>query len=213
LQQALKDAGFQAARAEAIIVSGPLSPAAAMAAIKDRYCRTLTKPDYTAIGVSRSGDTWRIILAHPLLAPGLGNAFEAGRKVLELVNAARAKERNCGNQRFGPARPLNWNQNLAQAALAHSADMANRNYFSHEGKDGTEVGERAQRAGYRWRRIGENIASGQGSAQDVVAGWLSSPGHCANIMNPGFTDMGAAYALNQRSDLLIYWTQVFGTPR
>jgi len=68
-------------------------------------------------------------------------------------------------------------------------------------------------AGYRWQQIGENIAAGQGSAEQVVAGWLASPGHCANIMNPGFTEMGAAYATSEGGAAGSYWTQVFGTPR
>jgi uncharacterized protein YkwD len=91
--------------------------------------------------------------------------------------------------------------------------MAQRDYFRHAGKDGSEVGDRAKRQGYEWRRIGENIATGQGSAAQAVAGWLASPGHCANIMNPEFTESGAAYAVNTGSDTVIYWTQVFGTPR
>jgi uncharacterized protein YkwD len=95
----------------------------------------------------------------------------------------------------------------------HSRDMANRNYFSHEAKDGSKADGRAKRVGYNWRRIGENIATGQGSSKQTMSGWLASPGHCANIMNRNFTEMGAAYAVNPKSDTTIYWTQVFGTPR
>ena len=213
LQRALKEAGFQAARAEMIMVSGPANPAAAMAAIKDRFCLSLTRPEYAAVGISRTGNAWRIVLAQPLLSPDLGNAYAAGRKVLELVNAARTKERLCGNKRFPAAPPVTWNEKLAQTAMAHSTDMANRNYFQHKGKDGSVVGTRAQRSGYRWRNIGENLAAGQGSAQQAVEGWLASPGHCANLMSRDFREMGAAYAVNPKSDLSIYWTQVFGTPR
>lgn len=213
LQRALKDAGFQAARVEIIMVSGPANPAAAMAAIKDRFCHSLTRPEYAAVGISRNGNAWRIVLAQPLLSPNLGNTFGAGRKVLELVNAARAKDRLCGNKRFPATHPVTWNEKLAQTALAHSTDMANRNYFQHKGKDGSVVGTRAQRSGYRWRNIGENLAAGQGSAQQAVEGWLASPGHCSNLMSRDFREMGAAYAVNPKSDLSIYWTQVFGTPR
>ena len=75
------------------------------------------------------------------------------------------------------------------------------------------VRERATQAGYRWRTIGENIATGQGAPKQVVAGWLASPQHCSNIMQPAFTEMGAAYFVNRERDTAIYWTQVFGTPR
>jgi uncharacterized protein YkwD len=75
------------------------------------------------------------------------------------------------------------------------------------------VGDRALQAGYRWRRIAENIAAGQESGDEAVAGWLASPGHCANIMNGRFTEMGAAYAIhNARESPRVYWTQVFGAP-
>lgn len=213
LQKALKDAGYQAARAEAIVLSGPPNASSAMAAIKDRHCRTLLKPGYAALGVSRNGNTWHIVLAQPLLSPDIGEPFAAGKKVLALVNAARKKTRTCGERQFSPAPPLAWNDELAQASLAHSRSMANQNYFSHQGQDGRQVDERARRAGYLWRNVGENIAAGQGSAQQVVDGWLSSPGHCANIMNGAFKEMGAAYAVNPKSEASIYWTQVFGTPR
>ena len=67
--------------------------------------------------------------------------------------------------------------------------------------------DRALRAGYKWRTIGENIASGQRTAQEAVQGWLDSPGHCANIMNAAFAEMGVGYAVNPARGTL-YWTQV-----
>ena len=91
--------------------------------------------------------------------------------------------------------------------------MASRNYFAHAARDGSTVGDRATREGYEWSAIGENIASGQGSPGQAVASWLTSPTHCANVMKPGFTQMGAAYFVNPASDTVIYWTQVFGTPQ
>lgn len=213
LQRALKQAGYQAAQAQAIAVSGPVNAKSAMGAIKERYCRMLLNPQFTAIGVSRNANTWHVVLAQPLLSGDLGGWQEAGREILKLVNAARAEPRACGNQKFSAAPPVAWNPKLALSALAHSRDMANRNYFSHKGKDGSQASVRAKREGYNWRRIGENIATGQGSPKQAMSGWLASPGHCVNIMNRDFTEMGAAYALNSRSDTTIYWTQVFGTPR
>ena len=88
--------------------------------------------------------------------------------------------------------------------------MAMRNYFAHTAKDGSTVQDRATREGYEWSAIGENIAAGQGSVTSVVASWLASPHHCVNIMKPEFSEMGAAYVVNETSDAGIYWTQVFG---
>jgi uncharacterized protein YkwD len=213
LQDALKLAGYQAAQAQAIVVSRRLTAAQTMSVLEERYCDVLLSAQFSEIGISRDGWTWRVVLAQPLLSSDLGDWTEAGRAVLQLVNKARAAARTCGSQRFGPAQPLDWNAKLASAALAHSRDMAKRNYVAHAAPDGTKVAERAAREGYEWQGIAENIASGQGSPQQAVAGWLASPDHCVNIMQPEFTEMGAAYVVNPEGDTMIYWTQVFGTPR
>jgi uncharacterized protein YkwD len=213
LQNALKRAGYNASRFQLIVVSGPDNPRDAMALLGQRYCRALLSPQFADIGISRNGNTWRVVLARPLLSPDLGDWRKAGKKILDLTNAARAQPRTCGDRRFGSAAPLQWNEKLAAAALEHSQDMATHNFFSHTGKDARTVRDRAVRKGYSWRRVGENIATGQGAPRQVVAGWLTSPQHCANIMEPGFAEMGAAYFVNAKSDTAIYWTQVFGTAR
>ena len=213
LQEALQAAGYAATRSVAITLSGPRDAAAAMRLLAEHYCGPLSSPRYSEIGVARNGDRWSIVLAQPVLSPDLGSSGEAGMRVLELVNAARAEPRNCGDRRFAAVPPVEWNATLAATALAHSSDMAQRNYFAHAAPDGGAVGDRATRHGYDWRAIGENIAAGQGSPRQVVAGWLSSAGHCANIMSGDFTEMGAAYAVNRDSTSTIYWTQVFGSTR
>lgn len=213
LPAALRAAGYPAAKAEALTLSGPSTAAGAMQALRQSQCALLLDPAYPAVGIQREGVRWQIVLARPLLALDLGDWEAAGRKVLDHVNRARAQARRCGDRSFAPAPPLTWNQQLGQAALAHSNDMATHRYFSHQGRDGSDAARRAERAGYKWRRIGENIATGQGAPEQAVKGWLDSPGHCANLMQPEFSEMGAAYAINQDSETTIYWTQVFGAPR
>lgn len=213
LQQALQASGYRPSKLQAISVSGPGSAQSAMQALKQRYCAELRSEDFAEIGVSRDGNTWQVLLAKPLLAPDLGDWQQVGRDILKRVNDVRAKPRTCGNETFEAAPALSWKAELGKTALAHSKDMAEKDYFSHQGRDGSQVSDRASRGGYRWQRIGENIAAGQGSAEQVMAGWLASPGHCKNIMNSDFTEMGAAYATNPESTATSYWTQVFGTPR
>ena len=176
----------------------------------EQHCDALRERRYAEIGIARSGTTWRINLAMPLLAEDLGDWREAGQAVLQLVNEARRRGGTCGQQRFGPSPSLAWNDRLAAAALAHSRDMAEHDYFDHVDRSGAAVAQRASQQGYRWRAVGENIAGGQGSPQQVVAGWLASPGHCANMLSPDFTEMGAAYAINAKTKMDIFWTQVFG---
>jgi uncharacterized protein YkwD len=187
-----------------------------MDAIAGRYCRTLLSTRFSAVGTQRNGDEWQIVLARPMPPPrvyALAASPEVGRSILDAVNSARARGWTCGDRYYRPAHALAWNRALGDAALAHSRDMARQRYFSHQGKDGREVGARAEQAGYRWRRVGENIAAGQETAEQVVQGWLESPGHCANIMSPDFTEMGAGYAINSARDTArAYWTQVFAMP-
>jgi len=125
-------------------------------------------------------------------------------KMLQLVNAARAKGCTCGTTAMPPVNPLVWNTILAQVALAHSKDMNDNNYFSHTGLDGSTPGDRLTAAGYIWTSYGENIAEGYSDVSSVMTGWLQSEGHCKNIMDAGFKEMGSG------SDGA-YWTQDFGS--
>jgi uncharacterized protein YkwD len=134
-------------------------------------------------------------------------------RVLALTNQARAQPRRCGSESFAAAPPLRANPRLDRAAAAHAQEMARHSFMAHEGRDGSEPAERITRAGYRWRSIGENVAAGQTSADEVVRDWLRSPGHCANLMSLRFSEMGIAYAVNPSSTDGMYWTQTFGRPR
>jgi hypothetical protein len=210
---ALEQAGYHTDKAQVIFVGGAPDSEAVLDLLRKQYCRSLLDAGFSDIGVARSGNDWTIVLARPTPPLVLPDQDEAGRIILDLVNAARSQARRCGDRLFGPARPLAWNAELAQAALAHSSDMASHRQFSHRGSDGSEAAQRATRAGYRWRHIGENIAAGQTSPREAVQGWIDSPGHCANLMNPQFSEMGAGYAVSHvRVPGFPYWTQVFGTP-
>ncbi|QNA98654.1 CAP domain-containing protein [Massilia sp. Se16.2.3] len=213
-ESVLEQAGYHAASVEVIGVRGAADAAAAMEAIRKPYCRALLDASFTEVGTSRRGEEWTIVLARPLPPVTLPGQQEVGREILGLVNAARASPRMCGERSFGPAAPVRWNDALAAAALVHSRDMATHRHFAHRGSDGSEVGLRSSRAGYNWRQVGENIAAGQTTPKEAVEGWLDSPGHCANLMNPSFVEMGAGYDISRaRMPGFVYWTQVFAVPR
>lgn len=213
LEPALKKAGYESERAESISVTGPPDAQAAMTVLREKYCDKLLSGGFTAIGTARRGNAWQVVLAHPLVLPPLPDPALLAEELLALVNQARATPRNCGTQAFGAAPPLTWNETLARAALGHSRDMAEKRYFDHKEPGGSTPPVRATQAGYRWSRVSENIASGQRTVAEAVEGWLDSPGHCANIMNPVVTEMGAAFAVNPASGRrTVYWTQMFGRP-
>lgn len=143
----------------------------------------------------------------PAPAPGTGFA----QQVLDLVNAARAQGRTCGATTYAAAPALTLNAQLGQAAQGHAADMAAQNYFSHTSKDGRTAGQRIAAAGYAYRTWGENIAAGQATAAQVMDGWLKSEGHCKNIMNPNFRELGVGYAYKSGTEFGHYWVQNLGT--
>jgi uncharacterized protein YkwD len=137
------------------------------------------------------------------------------QEVLRLVNENRAKGWNCDAEGMFPAAgPLTMNANLRCSARLHSKDMADRMYFAHDNPDGENPGQRMMEAGYVGRGWGENIAKGQRTPAEVVQGWMDSDGHCSNIMNAMFNQIGVGYfagmAMSQRFNSELYWTQNFG---
>lgn len=212
LQQAMVAANYPMKNVQAISLSGPRDAASAMKAIQESFCQIVLDPQFVDIGVSRQDREWRIVLARPLLSARLGDWQAEGQKLLAELNVARGRPRQCGTQSFAAATPLTWNALLATAAETHSRSMANNNYFDHKDRDGRTPGDRAELAGYGGQQIGENIAAGQDTVRKVVDGWVASPGHCANLMNPQYQELGAAYAVDPKSDSGIYWTAMFGTP-
>lgn len=212
-QQALARNAYPLRSAETISLDGPRDAAAAMQALRESFCRVLLDPQYVDIGVSQAGPQWRIILAQPQREARLGDWQQEGQRLLALINTARGQARLCGKLAQPATEPLNWSAALANAAESHSRAMAEGDFFAHRDPDGRIPGDRAELAGYSARLVGENLAAAQISAQQVLDGWLASPEHCANLMNPQFREMGAAYAREDDSEAGIYWTAVFGAPQ
>jgi uncharacterized protein YkwD len=87
---------------------------------------------------------------------------------------------------------------LRAAARDHGADMAAHRFFGHVSSDGRDVGDRVAATGLRAQAWGENLAAGQATAARVVRDWLASPGHCVNLLAPGFTAAGVGLAAGRR---------------
>lgn len=134
-------------------------------------------------------------------------------RALELVNRARARGAQCGKQSFGPAPPLSLSGTLDGVALGHATDMAVHDYFEHQDLSGESPADRVRAAGYHEKLVGENIAYGPQSVEEVVKGWLASPGHCENIMDPRFAQMGIGLAPGRASRRGLFWVQLLAEPR
>ncbi len=134
-------------------------------------------------------------------------------RALALINAARSTGRHCGDAFYPATTPLTWDRQLQQAAQRHADDMSSHGYLAHIGTDGSAPADRVTDAGYRWMTVAENVAAGYDSLEDAMNGWIESPGHCANLMNPNLKHYGVACSSNPDSPLGVYWTQVFAGPR
>ena len=151
---------------------------------------------------------WRPAPAGPT-ASGPLTPYEAD--VVRLVNEQRARGGVCGGQAMPPAAPLVVLPQLVAAARAHSWDMGLNNYLDHRSRDGRGVGDRVRAAGYVGRGWGENIAQGHSSPQEVMQGWMISPGHCRNILNASFRFIGVGHAYTPAAAMQHSWTQDFGS--
>lgn len=133
---------------------------------------------------------------------------EFRKEFLEYINNARQKGCTCGTTYMPPVPPLIWNDQLEIAAITHAVDMSDKNYFSHTSKNGRTMDKRMIGAGYTMKGyksfvVGENIAQGQQSIAEVMKAWFKSEGHCKNLMNRDFKEVGVA-------SYNTYWVQDFG---
>ena len=131
--------------------------------------------------------------------------------IVVLVNSYRAKGATCGGKKYGKAGPLTMQSGLRCAARKHSKDMVVSKFFSHTNKKGESPFTRIKKTGYSFSTAGENIAAGNSSAAKTMQQWMKSPGHCANIMNPKYTQIGVGYYKGGKWGHM--WTQTFGKPK
>jgi uncharacterized protein YkwD len=126
--------------------------------------------------------------------------------MLAAVNTLRRTGCTCGATYMPPVKPLQWNDTLANAALAYARDMSTHNYFGHISPAGTSPIQRTMALGYAGNYVTENIARGFSSLPSVMEGWQKSEDHCKAMMDSLQTDMGAA-------NVDTYWVQEFGSRR
>ncbi|MGF1499060.1 MAG: CAP domain-containing protein [Elainellaceae cyanobacterium] len=138
-------------------------------------------------------------------SPGTPHSFVS--RILELTNLRRSES---------GISPLTLNADLNEAAQLHSEDMALEDFFSHTGSDGSTPFDRIAETGYDYAVAAENIAAGYATPEAVVEGWMNSPGHRANILNPTLKQLGVGYYFLETDTGSVnhnhYWTQTFGTP-
>lgn len=122
-------------------------------------------------------------------------------QVLQMVNQERTN--------YGLS-PLTANWQLARVARFKSEDMRDSRYFDHHSPQYGSPFDMMKNFQIIYTAAGENIAAGQTTAEEVMRGWMDSPGHRENILNPQFTQMGIGYA--QGGEMGHYWTQMLIHP-
>ena len=225
--------GYRAQSTAGVRISGPDSYMVQQ--LRRSSCRTVASQGAREIGIYRRGwDTWIVLAnAYPVSvsspasstkptqppprvqspAPVLPSPSVLATRALLLVNDVRARGAHCGERSLAPAPPVTLSWTLVDVASGHATDMADHDYFEHEDLAGHSPADRVRSVGYREKLVGENIAYGPKSVEEVVRGWLDSPGHCENIMDPRFAEMGLGFAVGHVSKRGLYWVQLLAAPR
>lgn len=133
-----------------------------------------------------------------LTIPDLNAAKSIESQVIQLTNQERAKN---------GLKPLAADWQLSRVARYKSVDMRDKNYFQHNSPTYGSPFDMIKSFGITYRSAGENLAAGQPTPQEVVKGWMNSPGHRANILNSSYTHIGVGYA--KGGSYGHYWTQMF----
>jgi uncharacterized protein YkwD len=229
-------AGSGYGAAAGVFVRGPES--SLLERLRRSQCQTLMDRSLREVGLYQRGEDRWLILAgagggsavagplpsapHPTpavppatLPPPKGVALSPAlaARALDLVNQARARGVHCGGRPYAPAPALSLSGTLDGVAFGHAADMAIHNYFEHQDLTGASPADRVRAVGFKEKLVGENIAYGPQTVEEVVQGWLDSPDHCENIMDPRFAQMGIAEAPGRVGRRGLYWVQLLVEPR
>lgn len=184
-----------AAAALALVVVAPVS---SVVAAPDM----ITGPSVALQGAGRIGNAaqTQAPTAPPPPTPTVSAELQ---QLLDLVNAARTSRGLV---------PVRFSAQLNAAALAHTQRQASDGSIYHtDPQDGSSPGDRISRTGYQFSTWGENVAAGYPTAAAVMQGWMNSEGHCKNILNPAFTELGIGFVTGgERYNQ--FWTQVFARP-
>jgi len=202
--------GYRYGESRSYIGAGYDSAGAALAAMmgRDRGREMVFDPAFRHVGVGyvfAPGARYRHYWTISFAAPANGDVAALAAEVVRLTNTERRKR---GLPALAP------NRNLTKSAQAHADFMARHDCFAHRCPKEPPLAQRARNAGYRYRSVAENIAAGAPTPAEVVAGWMDSPGHRANILRPEMREIGIGYALlNEdpgRETWRHYWVQNFG---
>jgi hypothetical protein len=130
--------------------------------------------------------TFALSIFQPIIERGV-LAYATEMSVNQLLAATNEQRVANGSE------PLTVNLKLNSAAQSKADDMIARNYWSHNTPDGKEPWIFFDAAGYKYFKAGENLAYGFSTSNATVSGWMNSPSHKANLLDPDFTEVGFGF--------------------
>ena len=209
--------GYRASAISQLAAQAPGDPAAAVAELRrgSSGWRDVSDPRYRNLGVG-AASLDRVPVYVLLLGVSSADAFAGRTRGLRDPERVRAELLAAVNRERTARKlpPLEPDPRLEAAAQRHAEDMLARGYLGHAGRDGSLAMQRVRREGYDARRVGENLAKGQGSVEEVMKGWMRSREHRQNILEPSFVDAGFGLALGRTPEGdQVLWVQVFGRPQ
>ena len=217
IQGRLRRAGYEAHGWHQAFAAGPDEPAALLAWIQEQYpetYRSLMDGDFqeVGIGISEIKGTplytfflaWRESESFARQTAALSDLAQARADMLARANAERA---TAGRP------PLVLDSRLNEAAQQHAEDMLAHSYYNHRSPQGSRPADRVRQTGYTAQIVGENIARGPLSVNEVMDNWLQSQDHRRNLLNPAYRDFGVGIAVGRNSvGYTVLWVQDFASP-
>ena len=184
----------------------------AMPSTPSTRCRLARKPLLGGVALATS------LMVSLAMAQPTFNELEpcegplAARDVVERLNELRRTTDAPCAQAHAAVVALSWESRLAASAQEQAVDLAINERLSHVDARQRSFGLRLRSVGYSAAGAGENLAAGQNNLDDALAAWLASPAHCANLMQPQFSDVGVACVQRRGSRYERYWVAHFGAP-
>lgn len=217
IQSRLRRAGYEAHGWHQAFAAGPDEPAALLSWIKEQYpdtFRSLMESDYqeVGIGISEIKGTplytfflaWRESESFARQTAALSDLAQARADMLARANVERAA---AGRP------PLALDSRLNEAAQQHAEDMLLHSYYNHTSPQGSHPADRVRETGYVAQIVGENIARGPFTVNEVMDNWLQSQDHRRNLLNPAYRDFGVGIAVGRNAvGYTVIWVQDFASP-
>ncbi len=215
-KELLKEAGYEALAMGVLIAGGPQDVTTAFGLWNggENSKAILVKPEYEDIGVGMTKgadgqNIWVIFFASSQVK--YEQQISAALSDMEAMRQAMLTRVNQERNTNGGLPALVINPLLNESAQKKSEDMFTKDYFAHESPEGVTSHALITSTGYTARMSAENLAKEPKTVDEVMTGWMNSPGHRANILFDGIEEAGFGLKFGRNaSGFHIFWTQHFG---